>query len=275
MAPILPSDEEVIALYDERCLVGDRVVHLTDTIIVKFGFDVTAAEAATQQYVWKHVDRSVLCVPEPYRFFRDKSIGYLVMEYINGISMSSYLECANPHEQEAAVNSIVKVLDLLANIPVPNGQGPGPVGNGQPRGYLWSDGGVALSFASIFELESWLNQLLVQYLPNEGTDYFDFTATKLVMCHADLAPRNIIRTAGGQIALLDWGSAGFYPPVFEVYAFRTRVDREPVFAQILGQLGQKEQENTIQLLAKIERIMLFYGDIINMYVIMILGEMLH
>lgn len=271
MAPNLPSDKELVSFCKEHCSNGNRLVRLTDTIIIKFGFDVTLPEVVTQQYVWEYTDRNIFHVPEPYRFFQEGCIGYFVMEYINGISMSSYLENAKPTEQEAAVHSIVKALDHLTNIPVPDRQGPGPLSNGPPRGYLWSDGGIISSFNTIPELENWLNQLLESYQPNEKMEYFDFKKEKLVMCHTDLAPRNILRTAGGQIAILDWGFAGFYPPIFEIYAFRTRIDREPVFRQILDQLGQ-EQEDQIQLLAKVEKILLLYGGVINAYVIYNIGE---
>jgi len=68
----------------------------------------------------------------------------------------------------------------------------------------------------------------------------------------------------GQLALLDWGNAGFYPQVFEVYAFRTRENREPIFAKILSRLTQQEDdEEQIQRLAKIEYILLHHGNSIN------------
>jgi len=66
--------------------------------------------------------------------------------------------------------------------------------------------------------------------------------------------------------VLDWGSAGFYPRLFKTYAFRTRADREPIFTQILSRLDQEYDESQIQLLSKVERILLLFGDVINRYV---------
>ncbi|KAH6720344.1 hypothetical protein BKA61DRAFT_570019 [Leptodontidium sp. MPI-SDFR-AT-0119] len=125
------------------------------------------------------------------------------MEYIDGISMSTYLESASSKEQVDVVNSIVDALDHLATLPVPLRQGPGPAGGGSPRGYLWSDSGLSTSFASIFEMENWLNHILAQYQPDSQTRQFDFAAAKLIVCHTDLAPRNILRLDSGKIALLD------------------------------------------------------------------------
>ena len=270
MTPVLPSNRELTSFCEERSLGGLRVVRFSDTIMIKI--DVTPAEAATQLYIWTHMDPDIFCVPEPYRFFQDESqglaspIGYLVMEYINGTCLSTYLESATSQDQEAVVDSILKALHHLAALPIPIGQGPGPVGGGPPRGYLWGDSGIVSSFASISEMDSWLNDIL-EYEPQPSRDTFDFKSVKLVMCHTDLAPRNILWLGDGQLALLDWGSAGFYPRVFEVYAFRTRVDREAIFAKILPRLTQQEDyEEQIQCLSKIEKILLRYGDSINLYV---------
>ncbi|CZT07040.1 uncharacterized protein RAG0_12643 [Rhynchosporium agropyri] len=221
-------------------------------------------KAATQQYVWKHVDQTIFRVPEVYRFFQDESIGYLIMEYIDGINMSTYLERSNLGEQNAVVDKIVEALDYLATIPMPVTQGPGPVGGSPPRGYLWSDSGISSSFATISEMQNWLNQLLTDYLPNFQGNILEFTSANLVVCHTDLAPRNILYLRDGRIALLDWGSAGFYPRVFELYALRTRLDREPIFRSIIRRIRKEEEyESQIQLLAQIERILLLYGDIID------------
>jgi len=264
MVSLLPSDEELASFCKNNCLAGTRLVRFSDTTIIKFGLDITPAEAATQRYVWEHANQDIFHIPEPYRFFQDGPIGYLVMEYLVGTSLSTYLESASSEEQINLVNSVMEALDHLATLPVPLKQGPGPAGGGSPRGYLWSDTGLSTSFASIFEMESWLNHILLQYQPGNQTRLFDFTAATLVVCHTDLAPRNLLRLDSGKIALLDWGSAGFYPPIFEIYALRTRADREPFFASILDRLRlDEEQEGQIQLLAKIEQILLFYGDIIN------------
>ena len=270
MTPILPSDRELISFCKERGTRDIRVVHFSNTITIKFGLDITPAEAATQQYVWKCVDPTIFRVPEVYRFFQHKPqertlvTGYLVMENVHGTCLSEYLETATPQDQVTIVDGIIKALQHLATIPLPPGQGPGPVGRNPPRGYLWGENGITCSFASISEMEHWLDDLL-DYLPDKPTDRFVFAPAELVMCHTDLAPRNILRLGDGQLALLDWGSAGFYPQVFEIYAFRTRVDREPIFTQILSRFPQEEYyKEQIQLLANIEYILMKYGDTINL-----------
>ena len=280
MASTLPTDEELISLCERKCSNDIRLIRLSDTIIIKFGLDVTPAEAAAQFLAWQYADSSIFRVSEPYRFFQDRSrgpdltIGYLVMEYIDGTTLSTYLETATSKEQDTVVKKMAKILEHLSTIPLPQGQGPGPIGGGPLRGCLWSDCGVMSSFSSIFEMTNWLNQILLDYQPNVQKNTFDFgLSTRLVLCHMDLAPRNILWLGDGQLALLDWGSAGFYPSIFETYAFRTRINREPFFSKIVPSVAQDiHTEEQIQLLARIEWILLRYGDIIRLYVFSIVFE---
>jgi thiamine kinase-like enzyme len=43
---------------------------------------------------------------------------------------------------------------------------------------------------------------------------------ELVLCHLDLASRNVVWLDDGSLGLLDWESAGFYPQFFEWCALR-------------------------------------------------------
>jgi hypothetical protein len=186
------------------------------------------------------------------------------MEFIEGMDLSLYLRSATALEQGRVVDCIITALDHLATIPLPNKQGPGPIGSGPLQGYLWSDSGIHSSFASISEMDSWMNGILAKYRPSLDDGNFDFTSEKLVLCHTDLAPRNIL-WLHGQVALLDWGSAGFYPRIFETYVLRTRIDREPIFAKILLRLPEEvKDEKQIQLLGKIELILLRHSNVINL-----------
>lgn len=126
-------------------------------------------------------------------------------------------------------------------------QAPDPVDGGPLRGYLWSDSGINSTFNSVSELEHFLNTI-ADYTPGPKSHRFGFATAKLIMRHGDLAPRNILKLDDGMLALLDWVRAGFYHPVFEIYAFRTRVDRELVFESLLSRLPQEEKvERPIEL----------------------------
>ncbi len=265
---ISATDQELIAFCEANREGEARIVKLSKAVVIKFGMDVTAAEFENQRYIWEHTKSGPFRVPQPIRYFQDKSlgphllIGYLVMEFIQGTNLSSYLDSTSTYDQEEVVNGLLQALDYLASVPPPVGNAPGPVGGGSLRGYLWSDNGLNSTFSSVTELEDFLNNILADYTLER--DRFDFTSSDLIMCHGDLAPRNILRLDDGRLALLDWANAGFYPLIFEIYAFRTRVNREPIFKSLLLQLPQGAKcERQIELLASIERFLLWHSDFIN------------
>ena len=39
-----------------------------------------------------------------------------------------------------------------------------------------------------------------------------------MLCHLDIAPRNILWLEDGSLCLIDWASAGYYPRLFEFCA---------------------------------------------------------
>jgi hypothetical protein len=66
---------------------GNCIIKLSDEIVAKFGHGVTAAEAATQEFAYQHVDTNIVRVPRVYRFFQvptklSMEKGYLFMQYI-------------------------------------------------------------------------------------------------------------------------------------------------------------------------------------------------
>ncbi|KAF2189863.1 hypothetical protein K469DRAFT_701148 [Zopfia rhizophila CBS 207.26] len=74
-------------------LYGNRVVKLSDTVVVKYGIGVRKQEADNQYYAYQHVERSILRVPKIFRFFKDTSqgstVGYIIMEFIMGTGFDS------------------------------------------------------------------------------------------------------------------------------------------------------------------------------------------
>jgi thiamine kinase-like enzyme len=60
-------------------------------------------------------------------------------------------------------------------------------------------------------MEDWLNHRLPDVEAKLALEKYP-----LVLCHLDLAPRNMIRLEDGSLCLLDWKSAGLYPRFFEV-----------------------------------------------------------
>ena len=62
-------ENRILAGLDE----GNRVIKISDKMVVKCGFGVTAQEAATLEYAYRHADSTIFRVPQMHRFFLDKS----------------------------------------------------------------------------------------------------------------------------------------------------------------------------------------------------------
>lgn len=59
-------------------------------------------------------------------------------------------------------------------------------------------------------MERWLNVRLPDVKSKLELQHYP-----LVLCHLDLAPRNILWLSDGSVCFLDWATAGFYPRLFE------------------------------------------------------------
>ena len=190
---------------------GDRVVKLSHDIAVKFGHDVTASEAKTQEFAHRNANPSVVHVPRVYRFFqRDDPLwhcpkGYLFMEYVPGQALQEL-------DLDTNKDIISRIAQIVADLgQIQDGQVPGPIGEGQPEGYLWGDNGARTTFTCVAEMEAWFNKRLA--LRNKS---IDLCSHPLVLCHMDLCRRNMILEENNTICLLDWGFAELYPRFFEI-----------------------------------------------------------
>ena len=225
-------------------LNGRKVVKISDRAVIKYGMGVTRREADTQDYVSRHAKGSTLLrVPEVYRFFTslygdyNYEYGYLVMEYIPGLCLDVIDLNQHPHVLERIASS----LRYLWQIPVPHDeQAPGPLDGGRPKGYVFGDGGCDVAFNTISEMNNWMDDRLVlqkmrlDIIPQARIpgremlkDYkrgSEYHWSKVVMCHLDVAPRNLLLLCDGSICLLDWAFAGFYPSIFEVYTLHARAE---------------------------------------------------
>ncbi|KAF2229436.1 hypothetical protein EV356DRAFT_571117 [Viridothelium virens] len=216
-----------------------RVLRLSDDTVVKYGNDVTEVEARNQNFARCSLASSDVYVPSVLRFFTDqntdidKQKGYLVMEYIHGKELE-------PALYPYAITILTRTLDVMSSI---SGSRPGPCEGGARQGLLWSD--EENEFSSVAEMEGWFNRRLhvtcgssvsLQKLP-------------LILCHLDIAPRNIIPRQDGRICLLDWSSAGFYPQIFEACVQRILRPRDSFHELVLDMYNfTSEEQQQIELI---------------------------
>lgn len=62
-------------------------------------------------------------------------------------------------------------------------------------------------------MEKWFNSRLFEHNPK-----LNLHGRELVLCHLNIAPRNILWQENGSFCLIDWASAGYYPRLFEFCA---------------------------------------------------------
>lgn len=212
---------------------GNRVVKLPDCdLVVKFGPFVTSHEAENQQEAFKIIDPAILIVPMVHKFFvDDEGWGYMVSDFISGKTIDPL--------SDSHVQRLTYIFDYFRSI---TANRAGSLCGGPSVGLLWPDTND-LTISNVQQVEEWFNSRL---FPGDGQVHFD--ASPLVLCHLDIAPRNIIWLDDGRVCLLDWASAGFYPRLLE---FASLSYQEYHFSQTLlkavgfGSDRDKEEQQRI------------------------------
>ena len=223
-------------------LIGRRVVKISEQAVIKNSIGVTEVEANNLRMAHKLLDPKIVRVPRVYRFFTDGNRawygekGYLVMEYIEG-------RVFDPFDEPELLRRVARAVAHFADIPGPV---PGPLGGGASQGLLWPLGDRIL-INSVQELERFYNSRL---LPDSAK--LALGGYKLVLCHLDIAPRNMLWLEDNSFCLVDWESAGFYPSFFETCAQRLIYGKDGDFNRLLLEsmdgLNEKEEADAMLLL---------------------------
>ena len=221
---------------------GNQVVKLPDCdLVVKFGPHVSSYEAKNQQSAYEIIDRHIVTVPWVHTFFVDDGgWGYMVSDFIPGKTIDPL---SGSHIQRLA-----GILEYFRSITADRA---GSLCGGPSIGLLWPDTND-LTISNVQQVEEWFNSRL---FPGDGKVHFDIS--QLVLCHLDIAPRNIIWLDDGGVCLLDWASAGFYPRPLE---FASLFFQEYDFSEMLlnaisfgSERDKEEQQKICQALYNNER----------------------
>ncbi|KAF2787666.1 hypothetical protein K505DRAFT_411311 [Melanomma pulvis-pyrius CBS 109.77] len=181
----------------------NKVIPISRQAVVKYGPGVRIEEFTNLQWAYQHLDPSIVRVPRPYRFFQRDRYGYLLMEYLKGTVKRSITD----------ISQTGKVGRAISHFSSFRSHQPGPLGGGGvSRGLLWSEGTTTeySLCGSIERLEHWFNRRI----KHESLS-LSFKRCTFVLCHLDIAPRNILWSEEDSLCIVDWASAGFYPRIFE------------------------------------------------------------
>lgn len=215
---------------------GIAVVRISQNAVVKYGVGINEDEARNQEAAFKLIDQSIIRVPRVFRFFSSEDSGYIIMEYIEGPTLESLIK-DNKHSG-AYVEKMVKALDHFTEI---RHNMPGPLSGGFAQGFLWIPHD-SIRPNTVSKIEQYYN--IRQLRKSSGK--LKIQQYPLVLCHLDIAPRNII-VHNGSLCLIDWAAAGFYPSLFERCTLRINAGKPSDWNNMLLQnLSNLDEEEDFQ-----------------------------
>lgn len=231
---------------------GVTVARVGQHAVLKYGRGVNLWEALNVQYVRERTDVLVPAVIDAWEIPSDADdeagIGYILMEYIEGRLVSDIWSTLDAHAQRDIHFQLKTYIQQLRSIEM---NSPGPIGGAVSRGALFTDYGAG-PFRSRDDIEAWFNErlLVCQQFGRASLTHPSFSGhfDNLVMCHMDIAPRNLILDGQGKVWLLDWAHAGGYPAYFEK-ASMVRTGHPDFTRGLLEMMGHEYQEEVKQLMA--------------------------
>lgn len=220
---------------------GNKIKKISDKIVVKIGMDIDENEFSNQRFAQLNCVSESVRIPRVYLVFQKDDMGYLFMEYIQGRTLEQVFS-ENPERKPELID---RVRTAVRSIHAVKRNYPGSIVGRTVYGYPWGDDWN--SVASWDELNTQLNKRLAR--KNMTISFEDETC---VLCHMDVKSHNILETESGQLCLLDWANAAFYPECFEWAAlqFSTTImaDLEDVYSGL--ELEDLEKE----LIKKLQRV---------------------
>lgn len=245
---------ETLITYSETAPVlhslgGVKIVRLSKNFVLKSGEGVSASEGETMKYVMKNFPEVRL--PKVYRCFNVESPppdsdakGYIVMDYVEGLSLDHCWDELSPEVHKNIAAQVAAMVNQLQSI---RSDHPGVIGGGVSEGIWFSDYGAG-PFETKDVFEKWINWKLElsKTCKRASPDIPQIDCHYFVLIHGDLSPRNLILDTNNQVWLIDWGCAGFYPPVFEAASAKHQI-HFPTFAQLLLPLIYNNADELKQL----------------------------
>ncbi|KDR79558.1 hypothetical protein GALMADRAFT_265947 [Galerina marginata CBS 339.88] len=239
------SDKEILELVDTSPKIDENTYYtelnrLNCGHVSKIGPDAVAKFTTTQGHLERHTTnlvRSTTFIPVPFceRVVCVSLGSLLVLEYIPGRVVHDIwheLGWWTRFRISLTLRYYIYQLRSIRNlIGPPAFPGPHSFENIPQRcnGRLFTSEGSG-PFISYREMARWYqNRLLVmQKFRKEGLGCAPFDDTgRLVFTHMDLHLRNLILGDDGQLWVIDWEMAGWYPPWFEAASMKLFAKTHP------------------------------------------------
>lgn len=214
---ILSASENSIARYYNACesqLVARRV---SQNLLVKMCLN--QREFQNQSHAWTLLDGTAigggrtLRIPRPMRYVEHEHIGYIIMEYLDGVTMEDDGICKENIPYVA--NAISKIHEKTSLL---NRERPGPLDGGYAVGFPWGEWSCETTFDTIMDLQKCVDKRLRRDAASRASllQRLPLCNRTLSFCHMDIVFRNILLMPNNDIAFLDWEYANYYPAEFDM-----------------------------------------------------------
>lgn len=193
--------------------------HVFD-ICIKTRPGETLAEAQAMRFV---ASQTSIPVPEVYYAFTHKGISYTVMRHIKGQILASGWSSRTEESKARILTQLRHMITELRSVPRPSGVRVGNVEGGPlydcrlPSQLYWGPFGTVREFHEALvdgisfdtQLESHLSDL------SELLEFYQRSGNELVLTHGDLSSLNILARGDDVVGIVDWETAGWFPPYWE------------------------------------------------------------
>ncbi|KAI1160820.1 kinase-like domain-containing protein [Nemania serpens] len=189
-------------------------------IWIKARPDDSLVEANALRFVAEHTS---IPVPKVYCSFVHKGCTYIVMSKIKGTMACNGWVHRNEQSKQKILGQLREMIAELRAVPPPAGTGVSSVGNGPffdcrlPSELYWGPFATARNFHEAL-VEGFNIDRDYTHLPSGLPELFQFCRqpnTQLVLTHGDLSSFNIMVEGDEVTGIIDWETAGWFPPYWE------------------------------------------------------------
>jgi len=210
------SEESIIDLVRNGTVISisgsNKIVRISDELVVKFGRTVHKAEAESMRLIRQ---KTFVKVPEVISVFESSGRTYITMKYIKGNTLDKIWNNISIIKKMDILHQLKRYLFQIRRIKsnIPNDQCIGP----------WFPQEGINHFENMEDIVEWLNQMIFACKSwnvwNMGNSKFE-VGTTLVFTHQDIHMKNLLVDENSKLWILDWEFSGYYPHYFEYSSTR-------------------------------------------------------
>ncbi|KAF2759358.1 kinase-like protein [Pseudovirgaria hyperparasitica] len=235
-----------------HALDRNRVSRITRGLVIKSHTYTLPSEVNAMELV---AEKTSIRVPKVHRSFfvqsygLFQSLGYIVMDYIDGLSLDKCWETLPQSTRDDIIHQVADMIAQLQSVQLPT---PGPLGGGPSQGKWFTPYGAG-PFTGPLDLEKYFNERL-QIAKNfsrvsKSIPPFNLETSIFVLTHLDIAPRNLVLDSDGKVWLIDWANSGAYPPMLEIATLVADQEKCKSFYETLLQKVRRDEDAIEQFMS--------------------------